>query len=92
MPDSDVSLTLQTILAGQTTMQSDLGALRDNTTRALTRLEVIDTRNKTADALHLDHEARIRGLERFRFTLAGMSIIGGVIAGAIGYWVGHIIH
>jgi hypothetical protein len=32
-----------------------------------------------------DHESRIRLLERFRYTLAGLSIIGGGFAGYIGY-------
>lgn len=39
-----------------------------------------------------DHEQRIRALERFRFTLAGLSIVGGIIAGAVGYWIGHVLH
>lgn len=39
-----------------------------------------------------DHEQRIRGLERFRFVLTGLSTIGGIVAGAIGYWVGHVVH
>ena len=52
------------------------------------KLAVINTK---LDALP-DHEARIRALERFRFTLAGLSIVGGIVAGAIGYWVGHVLH
>lgn len=38
-----------------------------------------------------DHEQRIRALERFRFTVAGLSTIGGIIAGLAGYWVGHVL-
>ena len=52
------------------------------------KLAVISTK---LDALP-DHEARIRALERFRFTLAGLSIIGGIAAGAVGYWIGHVLH
>ena len=39
-----------------------------------------------------DHESRIRALERFRFTLAGLSFIGGTAAGLLGYWIGHVLH
>lgn len=39
-----------------------------------------------------DHEQRIRALERFRFTLAGLSTIGGIAAGLAGYWIGHVLH
>lgn len=39
-----------------------------------------------------DHEQRIRGLERFRFVLTGLATIGGILAGAVGYWIGHVLH
>lgn len=38
-----------------------------------------------------DHETRIRGLERFRYTIAGVSLFGGMLAGFVGYWIGHLI-
>lgn len=85
------NLALQTILAGQQTIQADVSALRSDVSRALTHLEVIDARNKTADEVHRDFEARLRLLERFRFTVAGLSVVGGMVAGAVGYWLGHFI-
>lgn len=39
-----------------------------------------------------DHEARIRSLEKFKWTLTGMSFLGGLISGGVGYWLGHVIH
>lgn len=39
-----------------------------------------------------DHENRIRALERFKWTIGGLALAGGVVSGAIGYWIGHIIH
>jgi len=91
LPDGDLQLALQTMLAGQATIQADVSALRESTAKALTHLEVIDQRNKGADGLHRDFEARIRILERFRYTLAGLSAVGGILAGAVGYWLGHFV-
>ena len=39
-----------------------------------------------------DHEARIRSLERFKFTVAGGSFFGGLVSGGVGYWLGHVVH
>lgn len=39
-----------------------------------------------------DHETRIRSLERFKWTISGMSFLGGLISGAVGYWLGHVVH
>lgn len=38
-----------------------------------------------------DYETRIRALERFRYTLAGLSLVGGIAAGSLGYLVGWIL-
>ena len=38
-----------------------------------------------------DHESRIRALERFRFTLMGTAVIGGVASGFGGYLIGHLV-
>ena len=89
--DSPDSLALQTILNGQQGIQADVSALRSDVTKALTHIEVIDVRNQASDEIHRDFEARIRILERFRFTLAGLSVVGGILAGAAGYFVGHMI-
>ena len=88
----DVSLALQTVLSQQTSIAADVSALRTDVGKALTHLEVLDARNRTADELHRDFEARIRLLERFRYTVAGVSVVGGTAAGFIGYLLGHVIH
>jgi len=90
--DTALDLALQTMLTQQATIAQDVSALRENVGKALTHLEVIDQRNKIADELHRDFEARLRLLERFRWTIAGMSTIGGVAAGFIGYLLGHVVH
>ena len=59
-----------------TGMRAEVGA-------ALTRLAVIETRNGLADAAHADQEARIRALERFRYSLLGASVLAGSLAGII---------
>ena len=70
----------------------ELVGMRQDITRALTRIEVIDTRNVDADRLHNDHESRLRALERFRFTMGGLAIVGEIVAGVVGYWLGHVLH
>jgi len=37
-----------------------------------------------------DHEQRIRSLERFRWTFAGISVVGSLVSGFAGYLVGHV--
>jgi hypothetical protein len=60
----------------------ELTGMRADVTRALTRIEVIDSRDT-------DHEARIRILERFRYTLMGVAVVVGAGSGYIGYLLGH---
>jgi len=52
-----------------------------------TQLAVIIEQLKTIP----DHESRIRALERFRYTIAGVSFIGGALSGFAGYWLGHLV-
>lgn len=64
----------------------ELTGLRADVARALTRIEVIDSRNADADKAHADYESRLRVLEAFRWKLAGMAIVISVICGlASGY-------
>lgn len=39
-----------------------------------------------------DHENRLRKLEQFRYTLAGLTIVGGAASGYVGYIIGHVVH
>lgn len=79
----------------------ELGSINTNVTKALTKLEVIDSRNARADATHTDHENRIREAERliteFRSAAnvtkawaVGVGGIAGVITGIISDIVNHI--
>lgn len=70
----------------------EMKGLREDLTRVLIHMQSVDTRNENADRFHVDCEARLRGLERFRYTLAGLSILGGGISGYIGYVLGHFVH
>jgi hypothetical protein len=59
-----------------TGMRAEVGA-------ALTKLAVIETRNTLADSAHTDQEARLRQLERFRYTLLGTATAVGAGIGAL---------
>ena len=81
--------------AGQVTVGDlfrEISGLRQDVTKALTRIEVIDNERADQKVTLGDYEQRLRALERFRFTVAGVSIVGGVGAGWIGYLLGHAIH
>lgn len=82
---------IQLMLAQQTAIQADLSALRTDTGKALTRLEVIDARNKGADSLHLDQETRIRMLEASRWKLYGAAGVIATVISAGGTWVGILL-
>lgn len=60
--------------------------------RLTAHIERIDGRNTTADQLHSDHEARLRVLERFRYTLGGLAVFGGLVAGIVGEYIGQHLH
>jgi hypothetical protein len=70
----------------------ELVGMRADLSRVLVHQEAIDTRMQTADRLDTDHETRIRGLERFRYTIGGLSLVGGAVAGYLGYLLGHFVH
>ncbi len=70
----------------------ELKGLRGDLTRVLVHMESVDTRNQGADRVHADHEVRLRALERFRYTLAGLAVIGGAVSGYAGYVLGHAVH
>jgi hypothetical protein len=90
--DADAQLLLQQIIGQQAQIAADMSAMRSDVTRALTRLELVDQRDQAAEQLHRDHEVRLRMLERFRYTMAGAALAGGVIAGFIGDLIGHATH
>jgi hypothetical protein len=70
----------------------ELVGMRSDLTRVLAHQEATDLINRSADQIHADHESRLRVLERFRYTLAGLAIIGGAASGWVGYLLGHYVH
>jgi len=70
----------------------ELVGMRSDLTRVLTHQEAIDTRNISADRIHADMEARLRVLERFRYTLVGVCVVLSGASGYIGYLLGHAVH
>lgn len=76
--------------AGQVTIADlyrELTGLRADVARALTRIEVIDSRSADADRLHADHEMRLRALESFRWKLTGIALGMSAISGAAAAWL-----
>lgn len=76
--------------AGQVTLADIfrvMSAIQSDVSKALTRLEVIDSRNKTADNIDADHENRIRTLEAFRWKLLGLALAISVLTGFLAAWL-----
>lgn len=86
----DAPLTI--LLSQQAQIASDVSSMRADLGKAMTRLEVVDTWRQGIELVRTDHEARLRLLERFRYTLAGLAVIGGIGAGLIGEIIGHNLH
>lgn len=61
----------------------ELVGMRTDVTKALTRIEVIDSRNTDADKIHADFEARLRMLEAFRWKLTGVVLFVSMAAGVV---------
>jgi hypothetical protein len=70
----------------------ELVGMRSDLTRVLAHQEATDLINRSAEQIHADHETRLRALERFRYTLAGLAVIGGAASGWAGYLFGHFVH
>jgi hypothetical protein len=70
----------------------EMSGMRADVGRALERLTVVEVRNSAADTIHTDHEARIRVLERFRFTLMGAAMLAGSAAGVIATLITSGVH
>lgn len=85
-------MLLQQVSTQQSRIADDMSVIRDAGAAVLARLAAIDTRNELEDRDRLDHEVRIRGLERWRWTLAGVVIVLGVAAGFLGDYLGVITH
>jgi hypothetical protein len=52
------------------------------------RLRVVEARPGAPG----DHEGRLRALEKFRYTVGGLALVGGVLAGWLGEWLAVHVH
>lgn len=69
----------------------ELVGMRGDLAKATTKLEVIDAKNTTADAIHADHESRLRAIESWRWKVTGAAIALGTASGVIsGLLTGHV--
>lgn len=59
--------------------ESHLKDIHDEVLRISGKIEVIGQRNTIADAIHADHEKRIRALEKWRYGFP-VSTVAGVVA------------
>jgi hypothetical protein len=59
----------------------ELAAMRGDVSKALERIAVHEVMAASSSSERADHEARIRILERFRFTLLGAGALTGAGAG-----------
>lgn len=90
--DESATLLLHQVVGQQGQIASDMSAMRSDVTRAITHLEVFDQWRTTANTVMADHESRLRVLERWKYTLAGMVALGGAAAGIVGNLIAaHII-
>jgi len=83
------------LVAGAVTigdLYRELVGMRSDLSRVLAHQEATDLINSGAERIHADHEARLRMLERFRYTLAGLAVVGGGVMGYVGYVLGHYVH
>jgi len=83
------------LVTGQVTigdLYRELVGMRSDLTRVLAHQEATDLINSNAERVHTDHEARLRILERFRYTLMGVAIVVGAGSGYVGYLLGHAVH
>lgn len=83
---------LSEIIRTQGSIGNDVTAMRSDLAQAIIDLAVIKTSSQAAASDIADHETRIRGLERFRYTLAGMAVLAGMAAGIAGSVIGYHIH
>lgn len=69
-----------------------MSAIQSDLSKALTKLEVIDTRNTAADATSGDHENRLRKLESAYQRVYGAAVAIGTVAGVISGWLSSLAH
>lgn len=64
-----------------------MSAMQADVAKVATRLEVLDSQNRSAEDIHRDHEQRMRALEAFKWKLVGVAIATGVTSGGLGEFI-----
>lgn len=62
-----------------------MGDIHDDILKISGKLDVISQRNQTADAIHADHETRLRMLERWRYAFP-VSALASIAAVVLTIW------
>jgi hypothetical protein len=89
--DMDTEFALTQITAAQSKIQQDITLLRKDIVKALTHLEVLDSKITAFGEIQKDHEVRMRLLERFHRTVLGFAIMSNAATGFAGYWIAHLL-
>ena len=84
--DGRVEITLRDVWEAQHDSAVQLSAISTQLASLTTR---VDGRLDTAQLTTADHEARLRLLEKFRYTLMGAVVAVQVLAGAVEYLLTH---
>ena len=96
-----LAVTLATIAQQQTAITSDMSAMRTDVARVATKVDAIETARADFEARlrvieqrpsTVDLEGRTRALERFRYTVGGLALAGGALAGWAGQWAAQHVH
>lgn len=78
-------VTIADLFRVMSNIQTDLA-------RAITKLEVIDSRNANADKIHDDFEHRLRAVETAKAKIWGASLSIGTIAGVLSGYLSTLHH
>lgn len=69
------------------TVWREVAATRVEVNKALSEMQEVRSRNKTADGQHEDYEKRLRALERFQYKLVGSFIVVEIGLGILEYFL-----
>jgi hypothetical protein len=99
--EAGFAVVLQSISQAQTAMAVDVTATRTDMARVFVKLEAIDGARADLEARMRVMEQRpstvelaadVKGLLKFRYTLAGAVVVGGAFAGWVGEWAAQHLH
>lgn len=82
-------------------MATDVTAMRTDMARVMTKLDVAESARTDFEARlrvieqrpsTVDLAADVKGLMKFRYTVAGAAVVGGAFAGWFGQWAAQHVH